>query len=522
MARNNEGHLELPEMDQIQPKNIPHNESLPLGQKLLLHHGSDAPLRIGHSSHGNMGLRINDLPSSSRTVQTLGYRVGNPGTSHAPFVHFHAGSSGSHLPDPAVNYPHRSEEGFAPVGSHMDNRRAAMKRKGPSVHPAGISATGYYVGSSSSTQPSNSVQPNAAPLAEPFLRQIPLSIDQSGWDVQHLIHQEGFQRNVRARHSSIPLVPRSASTYPLNINSVHVPSFGSTASASSSAPVEMNQVPVSLPIRTLPSGAPGMTSRVPTGRAYYPVVGSSSSSSSVGAVPTIHGSSGAAMFANGGYVPSSVHAGTVPIFPNPAPATSSGSRAMPHQMVIQSHPAATSAATSSTSMRTVQPSLPARTAAASRHARHVSAGLANNGRYRRARSSYYRLHPLMVEAERFMMDHLVFYESRAAAADPHRDMRLDIDNMSYEDLLALGEAMGNVNTGLADEKVSECVKEVVCCSSDHTQMDQDDGSCAICLEDYRDKEALGILKCRHDFHAGCIKKWLQTKNSCPVCKAAAA
>jgi hypothetical protein len=41
--------------------------------------------------------------------------------------------------------------------------------------------------------------------------------------------------------------------------------------------------------------------------------------------------------------------------------------------------------------------------------------------------------------------------------------------------------MGNVNTGLADEKVSECVKEVVCCSSDHTQMDQDDGSCAICL-----------------------------------------
>lgn len=31
-----------------------------------------------------------------------------------------------------------------------------------------------------------------------------------------------------------------------------------------------------------------------------------------------------------------------------------------------------------------------------------------------------------------MLDQLVFYESRAAAADPHRDMRLDIDNMSYE------------------------------------------------------------------------------------------
>lgn len=197
-----------------------------------------------------MGLGSNDFPSSSRSVQTLGYRVGNPGNSHAPFVHCHAGSSSSHLPEPAVNYPHRSEEGFAPVGSHMDNRRAAMKRKDPSVHP-GISATGYYVGSSSNTQPSNSVQPNPDPLAEPFLRRIPLSIDQNGWDDQHLVHQEGFQRNVRARHShSISLEPRSASTYSLN----SLPSFGSTASASLSTSVERNRAPVSVPTSTVPSG----------------------------------------------------------------------------------------------------------------------------------------------------------------------------------------------------------------------------------------------------------------------------
>lgn len=186
-------------------------------------------------------------------MQTQGYRVGNPGTSHAPFAHCHAGSSSSHLPEPAVSYSHRSEEGFAPVGSHMDNRRAAMKRKDSSVHPAGMSATGYYVGSSSNTQPSNSLQPNPAPLAEPFLHQIPSTIDQSGWDGQHLIHQEGFQRNVRARHShSISFEPRSASTFPLN--SFHVPSFGSTASTSSSTSVERNQAPVSVPTRTVPSG----------------------------------------------------------------------------------------------------------------------------------------------------------------------------------------------------------------------------------------------------------------------------
>ncbi|PWZ34044.1 UDP-arabinopyranose mutase 3 [Zea mays] len=111
-------------------------------QKLMLHHGCDAPLRIGHSSHENMRHRSNDLPPLSHTVITQGYRVGNPGASHAPFVHCHAGSSSSHLPEPVVNYPHMSEEGFAPVGSHMDNRRAATKRKDPIVHPAGISATG--------------------------------------------------------------------------------------------------------------------------------------------------------------------------------------------------------------------------------------------------------------------------------------------------------------------------------------------------------------------------------------------
>ncbi|CAO2185779.1 unnamed protein product [Urochloa humidicola] len=495
MARSNHSHIQLPEMDHIQPKNVPHNESLPLGQKLLAHHRNDAPLRIGHSSHGNMTIRSNDLPSSSRAVQTLGYRVGNPGSSHASFVHCPAGSSGSHLAEPAVSYPHISEEGFAPVSSHMDNRRAAMKRKSPIIHPADISANGYYVGSSSNTQLSNSVQPNPAPLAEPFLPQMHFTIGQSGWNGQNLIHQEGFQRNVRARHN---------------------PSFGSAASASLGTSVERNQVPAPVPARAVPSGAPGLTNRA-LERTFYPAIGSSNSSVGAVTVPA----SASATFANGSYAPRAVHGGNVTIFPHPAPAASSGSRAMPHETVICSYPPATSAATS-TSVR-MQP-LPARTAASSRHARHVSVGQASNGRNRRARSSHYGFHPLMVEAE-FMMDQLVFYESRAAAADPHRNMRMDIDNMSYEDLLALGEFMGNVNTGLADEKISKCVREVVCCSSDQAQNDeddQDDGSCVICLEDYKDKDVLGTLKCNHDFHANCIKKWLQTKNSCPVCKAAAA
>lgn len=132
-------------------------------------------------------------------------------------------------------------------------------------------------------------------------------------------------------------------------------------------------------------GAPGLTSRA-LERTYYPAIGSSNSS--VGAVPTVP-SSGSATFANGGYAPRTVHGGSAPTYPHPAPAASSVSRAMPHGAVIRSYPPATSAATS-TSIRIAQP-LPARTAASSRHA--------SNGRNRRARSSYYALHPLMLEAE---------------------------------------------------------------------------------------------------------------------------
>ncbi|KAG0479601.1 hypothetical protein HPP92_010459 [Vanilla planifolia] len=42
--------------------------------------------------------------------------------------------------------------------------------------------------------------------------------------------------------------------------------------------------------------------------------------------------------------------------------------------------------------------------------------------------------------------------------DQHRDMRMDIDNMTYEDLLALEEKMGSVSTALPEEAFSKCLK----------------------------------------------------------------
>lgn len=38
---------------------------------------------------------------------------------------------------------------------------------------------------------------------------------------------------------------------------------------------------------------------------------------------------------------------------------------------------------------------------------------------------------------------------------------------------------------------------------------------------YDDGEEIGGVDCGHEYHSECIKKWLVTKNSCPVCKSTA-
>ncbi|XP_062157504.1 probable E3 ubiquitin-protein ligase HIP1 [Alnus glutinosa] len=101
--------------------------------------------------------------------------------------------------------------------------------------------------------------------------------------------------------------------------------------------------------------------------------------------------------------------------------------------------------------------------------------------------------------------------------DQYRDMRLDIDNMSYEELLALGERMGNVSTGLSENVISRCLMETTYSSS---KLILEEERCAICLEEYKNEEEVGTVKnCGHDYHVGCIKKWLLKKNTCPICKA---
>lgn len=122
-----------------------------------------------------------------------------------------------------------------------------------------------------------------------------------------------------------------------------------------------------------------------------------------------------------------------------------------------------------------------------------------------------------IRSQALLMDDVSNVYGSRNLFDRYGDMRLDVDNMSYEELLALGERIGSVNTGLSEDVISDCLNIATYASDEN----QEDASCSICLEEYKNEEENGRLKCGHDYHLGCIKKWLSMKNACPICKAPA-
>jgi E3 ubiquitin-protein ligase Arkadia len=88
-------------------------------------------------------------------------------------------------------------------------------------------------------------------------------------------------------------------------------------------------------------------------------------------------------------------------------------------------------------------------------------------------------------------------------------MAMDIENMSYEQLLELEERMGDVVLpGLGDDAIQGLPTERVCGGG---------GECAICLGDVCDGDTLVTLPCLHKFHAQCCGDWLKRQAKCPLC-----
>ncbi|KAL9297901.1 hypothetical protein ACSQ67_023797 [Phaseolus vulgaris] len=109
--------------------------------------------------------------------------------------------------------------------------------------------------------------------------------------------------------------------------------------------------------------------------------------------------------------------------------------------------------------------------------------------------------------------------------DDDSDMHLDIDDMSYEELLELGERIGNVGTSLLDETIARQMKTKTYLLPNNSREvaaeEQENDLCIICRDEYKNKQEIGILQCGHGYHTDCIRTWLHEKNVCPLCKSEA-
>jgi hypothetical protein len=108
----------------------------------------------------------------------------------------------------------------------------------------------------------------------------------------------------------------------------------------------------------------------------------------------------------------------------------------------------------------------------------------------------------------------------------------DVDNMTYEQLLALEARMGGAeqvaNSIMAavsrlpiiTYKSAGAAPPEATTSTADAAATAEGKSCSICLVEYSNGDSLILLPCFHQFHSDCGFQWFETGGSalCPVCK----
>ncbi|CAO2832936.1 unnamed protein product [Amaranthus hypochondriacus] len=93
---------------------------------------------------------------------------------------------------------------------------------------------------------------------------------------------------------------------------------------------------------------------------------------------------------------------------------------------------------------------------------------------------------------------------------------VDPDNMTYEELLELGETVGTHSRGLSQEQISLLpVSKFKCCFLLRRKFRSE--RCVICQMEYKRRDRLMTLPCKHKYHVGCGTKWLSINKACPIC-----
>lgn len=107
--------------------------------------------------------------------------------------------------------------------------------------------------------------------------------------------------------------------------------------------------------------------------------------------------------------------------------------------------------------------------------------------------------------------------------EEEEEEELDVDNMDYDQLLELGEAIGDVKKERWRLKAARVIGELR--TATFAALDEGDrkrlrleDKCAVCMDPFEAEDQLKILPCQHGFHALCADGWLADNDTCPLCK----
>nr|GEW48687.1 E3 ubiquitin ligase BIG BROTHER [Tanacetum cinerariifolium] len=93
---------------------------------------------------------------------------------------------------------------------------------------------------------------------------------------------------------------------------------------------------------------------------------------------------------------------------------------------------------------------------------------------------------------------------------------IDPDNMTYEELLDLGEAIGTESRGLSQELI-DSLPTTRYKSGGFFLRKKSGERCVICQMRYKRGEKQINLPCKHVYHTECGSKWLSINKTCPIC-----